>query len=90
MSDQLDRSNLDLLDIKDEVKFVISSRDDYDWAAELIRESKLDRLPVIHFSPVAGLINPAILTEWILADRLPVRLQLQLHKILWPDIDRGK
>jgi 7-carboxy-7-deazaguanine synthase len=44
----------------------------------------------IHFSPVPGRLEPAELAEWILADRLPVRLQLQLHKIIWPEITRGK
>ncbi len=90
MSEHLDPANLDLLESKDELKFVICSRTDYEWAVSLIREHALERLPVIHFSPVADMISPTSLAEWILEDKLPVRMQLQLHKILWPDISRGK
>ncbi|MBU0480261.1 MAG: radical SAM protein [Proteobacteria bacterium] len=90
MAEQLDLTNLALLDIKDEVKFVISSRTDYEWAIDLIRQHALDRLPIIHFSPAASRLSPATLADWILTDRPPVRMQLQLHKILWPTVNRGK
>lgn len=82
--------NFGLLGSGDELKFVLCSRADYDWAVELIKANKLNKALIIHFSPVAGKLEPAHLAEWILNDRLPVRLQLQLHKFLWPDIIRGK
>jgi 7-carboxy-7-deazaguanine synthase len=73
----------------DEVKFVLASRRDYLWAVEMTRKHRLaDRHPVL-FSPVHGLLDPAELARWILEDRPPVRLQLQLHKILWGADARG-
>jgi len=76
-------SNVQHLRARDQVKFVIGDRNDYDWSVERIREHELaDRCAVL-FSPVQGQLEPAVLAEWILADRLPVRFQLQLHKILW-------
>lgn len=76
-------SNVQHLQARDQVKFVIGDRNDYDWSVERIREHELaDRCAVL-FSPVQGQLEPAVLAEWILADRLPVRFQLQLHKILW-------
>jgi len=75
--------NLDLLAGRDELKFVLASREDYDWAVATCRERKLvERCPVL-FSPVQGRLDPAQLAQWILDDRLPVRFQLQLHKLLW-------
>lgn len=80
--------NLDYLQEHDELKFVLCSRQDYLWAASFIeRHHLLDRK--LLFSPVPGALSPTSLADWLLADRLPVRLQLQLHKILWPDISRG-
>jgi 7-carboxy-7-deazaguanine synthase len=81
--------NFNFLSPKDEIKFVISSRDDYDWAVRLAREYNLQLLATITFSPVAKELSPKILAEWILQDQLPVRLQLQLHTILWPEKTRG-
>lgn len=76
-------SNVQHLRARDQVKFVIGDRNDYDWSVERIREHELaDRCAVL-FSPVQGQLEPAVLAEWILVDRLPVRFQLQLHKILW-------
>ena len=73
----------------DEVKFVLAGRGDYEFARGKIREHHLpDRCEVL-LSPVTGELAPAALAEWILADALPVRLNLQLHKIVWPDEDRG-
>ncbi len=75
--------NLDLLTPGDELKFVLASREDYDWAVSACRQRRLfERCPVL-FSPVQGQLDPAQLAQWILDDRLPVRFQLQLHKLLW-------
>jgi 7-carboxy-7-deazaguanine synthase len=75
--------NLDLLRPTDELKLVIADEADYRWARDLILERQLHRRCPVHFSPVAGELDPATLAEWILRDRVPVRLQLQLHKQLW-------
>jgi 7-carboxy-7-deazaguanine synthase len=75
--------NIPLLASHDEVKFVLASRADYEWACGVMREHDLTaRCPVL-FSPVQGELDPQRLAEWVLADRLPVRVQVQLHKILW-------
>ena len=75
--------NLDLLTAHDELKFVLASREDYDWAVSACRQRRLfERCPVL-FSPVQGQLDPAQLAQWILDDRLPLRFQLQLHKVLW-------
>ena len=77
--------NINYLDAKDQIKFVIKDRTDYHWAQKIIkRYSLIDKCEVL-LSPVAGAINPADLAQWILDDKLLVRLQLQLHKILWDD-----
>lgn len=81
--------NIPMLNARDEVKFVLASRADYDWARVAVRQHELiGRCPVL-FSPVQGELDPQQLAEWILADRLPVRMQVQLHKILWGNA-RGK
>jgi len=78
--------NLDALTAHDQVKFVICSREDYEWAAGQIRTRGLDgRLDVL-VSPAWGQVDAAELAEWVLADRLNVRVQLQLHKLLWGDV----
>jgi 7-carboxy-7-deazaguanine synthase len=78
--------NLEHLTGRDEVKFVLADRADYEWARTTLRTHALEtRCPVL-FSPVAGELAPAQLAEWILADRLPVRMQVQLHKILWGNV----
>lgn len=78
-------SNLDQLTSHDQVKFVICSRDDYEWARHQLVERQLGSYCDVLFSPAWGLVEPKDLAEWILADRLPVRFQLQLHKLLWGD-----
>ncbi|MEX0616162.1 MAG: 7-carboxy-7-deazaguanine synthase QueE, partial [Methylophaga sp.] len=78
-------SNLDLLTAKDQLKFVICNRDDYDWSVAKLAEYKLDQRCDILFSPVHGDLNPTELAEWIIKDNLSVRLQIQLHKYLWHD-----
>ena len=75
--------NLGLLTPQDELKIVVASRTDYEWARELIRERRLDTLCPVLLSPAQGLVDPTALAEWILEDGLNVRFQLQLHKLLW-------
>jgi 7-carboxy-7-deazaguanine synthase len=75
--------NLGLLTPRDEIKIVVASRTDYEWARELIRERRLDTLCPVLLSPAQGLVDPTALAEWILEDGLNVRFQLQLHKLLW-------
>ncbi|WP_107694673.1 7-carboxy-7-deazaguanine synthase QueE [Nitrosospira sp. Nsp2] len=85
-SGELDKnrwSNLDHLTPHDEVKFVLCDESDYEWAVEVTSERRLDRICPILFSPVYGKLDPAMLAEWVLRDRLPVRVQVQLHKLLW-------
>ena len=77
--------NLKELSSHDQIKFVICSREDYEWAGAQIRERTLDKYCEILFSPSWGQVDPVDLAGWILEDRLPVRFQLQLHKILWGD-----
>jgi 7-carboxy-7-deazaguanine synthase len=76
-------SNLALLKASDEVKFVLCDRADYDWAKQQLTEHKLTQTCPVVFSPVFGQVNATDLAEWVLADKLPVRMQVQLHKILW-------
>jgi 7-carboxy-7-deazaguanine synthase len=87
---KIDWENIKRLDKKDEVKFVIAERSDYDWAKKIIDEKNLTYKAKILLSPVKEKLDPALLAEWILNDNLKVRFQLQLHKILWPDVERGK
>ena len=76
-------SNLALLKASDEVKFVLCDRSDYDWAKHQLAEHKLNETCPVIFSPVYSQVNPSDLAAWVLADKLPVRMQVQLHKILW-------
>ncbi len=78
-------ANFALLRAGDQLKFVICSRDDYEWSKNFLREHALAGRCQILFSPSYGELAPADLADWILADRLPVRFQLQLHKVLWGD-----
>lgn len=78
--------NLECLRARDQAKFVLADRRDYDWASAFVREHDLAARTEVLFSPVAGELPPPRLAEWILADRLPVRFQIQLHKALWGDI----
>lgn len=81
--------NLDLLAASDEVKFVLADRADYEWSRALVREKGLATKCVVLFSPVHGVLDPGALGRWILEDGLDVRLQVQLHKYLWPGVERG-
>ena len=76
-------SNIDHLLPHDQVKIVLAGRADYDWAVARLREHALERRCQVLFSPVHGALAPRDLAQWILDDRLPVRMQLQLHKLLW-------
>jgi 7-carboxy-7-deazaguanine synthase len=88
--DKNDWSNLALLTRRDEVKFVIGDRVDYEFAREVVtREQLAERCGAVLFSPVHGELAPRQLAEWVLADRLPVRVQLQLHKYIWDAQTRG-
>ncbi len=85
-----DWENLDRLDANDEVKFVIKDRADYDYACDVLRRHALqDKVAAVLFSPVHGVLDPKTLSEWVLADRLPVRVQLQVHKYIWSPETRG-
>lgn len=85
-----DWANMDRLRRHDEVKFVVRDRADYDYARDVIaRHDLARRVAAIHLSPVHGDLHPRQLSEWVLADRLPVRVQLQLHKIIWDPQTRG-
>ena len=81
--------NLAHLKRSDEIKFVIRDRLDYEWARRAVRERALEQTAELLYSPVFGELPPRELAEWILADRLPGRLQLQLHKMIWPPGMRG-
>lgn len=78
-------ANLDHLLPHDQVKIVIASRADYEWACGVVAAHGIERRCMVLFSPVHGAVQPRDLAEWIIADRLPVRFQLQLHKLLWND-----
>ncbi|WP_295004507.1 7-carboxy-7-deazaguanine synthase QueE [uncultured Dechloromonas sp.] len=82
-------SNLDCLNGRDEIKMVIASREDYEWARDVIRQRHLDGLCPVLLSPAQGLLEAQSLADWILADGLNVRFQLQLHKLLWGNM-QGK
>jgi 7-carboxy-7-deazaguanine synthase len=75
--------NLPLLNKHDEIKFVLCDEGDYQWARQVMQQYRLAEKCMVLFSPVHGEMDSTQLAEWILRDRLPVRLQLQLHKILW-------
>ena len=85
-----DWSNLDRIRPHDEVKFVVKDQLDYEYARDVItRHDLARRANAIHVSPVHGVVNPRTLSEWVLQDNLPVRVQLQLHKYIWDPATRG-
>lgn len=81
-------ANIERLKARDQVKFVICDRADYEWSRARLAEYRLTERCEVLFSPVWGQVEPRQLAEWILADRLPVRMQVQLHKFLWGE-ERG-
>lgn len=85
-----DWTNMQRLTARDEVKFVISDRCDYEFARDVVATHRLiGRTAAVHFSPVHGVLEAKQLAEWILGDRLEVRLQLQMHKFIWDPQTRG-
>ncbi len=89
MHERMHWANIDTLKSDDEVKFVIASRSDYDWAKSIIDEYQLVRKVSLLFSPAFGLLKPEDLVNWILEDGLDCRLNMQLHKIIWSPRKRG-
>lgn len=88
--DRNDYKNFESMDARDEVKFVIGSRADYQWSVQLMQEHRFAARPFgVLFSTVFGKLEPRQLAEWIIDDRLPVRFQLQQHKYLWEPNARG-
>jgi 7-carboxy-7-deazaguanine synthase len=81
--------NLTHLTPHDEIKLVLASERDYAWAREILRDRRLDAICPVLLSPVAGKLEAKQLAEWVLRDRLPVRVQLQLHKLIW-GTERGR
>lgn len=91
-SEANDYENIHRLESHDELKFVLSNREDYEFAGEILRKVRgtlVGRGIIVHFSPVFGLLAPKNLVKWILQDGLNVRLNLQLHKIIWGPEERG-
>jgi 7-carboxy-7-deazaguanine synthase len=89
-SEKNDWTNLERLQPHDEVKFVIKDRTDYEYAREIVaRHDLARRAAAVHFSPVHAVMDARTLSEWVLADSLPVRVQLQLHKYIWDPTTRG-
>jgi 7-carboxy-7-deazaguanine synthase len=87
---RMDWGNLERLSTGDEVKFVIKDRTDYEYARDVLARHALEhRVAAVLFSPVHGVLDPRAISEWVLADRLPVRVQLQLHKYIWSPDTRG-
>lgn len=89
MFDKMDLINLKYLKHTDEVKFVISDSEDYKWVKDFINAYSLTEKCLVLLSPSYGVINPAELVKWIIGDRLPVRLNMQLHKYIFPENTRG-
>jgi len=89
MTNRMHWPNLSQLAAKDEAKFVLADRADYDWAREILVRYDIANRCTVHFSPVFGSLDVRELAEWILADKLPVRFQLQMHKYIWAPDMRG-
>jgi len=81
--------NLTHLTTHDEIKLVLASERDYEWARKVIAEYQLDLICPILLSPVQNVLTPSLLAEWVLRDRLPVRMQVQMHKVIW-GAERGR
>lgn len=87
---KMDWANLERLRSHDEVKFVVKDRADYDYARDVITRFDLaSRAAALHLSPVHGVLHPRTLSEWVLADGVPARVQMQLHKLIWSPETRG-
>ena len=81
--------NVDYLTVRDEIKFVISDRKDFEWALEILNQHEMQGRAHVLFSPVSDRLHPQELAEWILQEKLNVRLQLQIHRYIWPDRRRS-
>jgi 7-carboxy-7-deazaguanine synthase len=81
--------NVDYLTVRDEIKFVISDRKDFEWVLEILNQHEMQGRAHVLFSPVSDRLHPQELAEWILQEKLNVRLQLQIHRYIWPDTLRG-
>ena len=88
-SQRMSWESLDQLRGADEVKFVIAGRTDYEWSRDVVLGRRLAERHTVLFSPVHGVLDPGTLGRWILDEGLAVRLQVQLHKYLWPGVTRG-
>ncbi|UCE06509.1 MAG: radical SAM protein [bacterium] len=88
-SNRMDWNNIDRLRANDNVKFVISHREDFDWAVNTVERFNLLKSAIVLFSPAFGLMKSEILAEWMLKLSLPIRLNLQLHKYIWDPKRRG-
>jgi 7-carboxy-7-deazaguanine synthase len=88
-TERMDWRNLELLQASDEAKFVIKDRADYEWSRALVEQRRLFERCTVLFSPVHGVLEPGRLARWVLDDGLRVRVQVQLHKYLWPGVARG-
>jgi 7-carboxy-7-deazaguanine synthase len=89
MSERMLWDNVALLRPRDEIKFVLTDRADYEWALGIVRSRRLDEKHVVHLAPAFGILEPGSLAAWMLEDKVNVRLQLQLHKYIWPHVQRG-
>ena len=89
MSEKMMWKNIGLLRPHDEIKFVLTGRNDYRWAIEIIEKYRLQEKRTVHMSPAFGVLEPHRLASWILEDGVNVRLHLQLHKYVWPAVKRG-
>ena len=89
MDKYMNLQNVDYLTVRDEIKFVISDRKDFEWALEILSQHEMQGRAHVLFSPVSGRLHPHELAEWILQEKLNVRLQLQIHRYIWPDRRRG-
>ena len=89
MTERMHWPNVERLRRQDEVKFVVQDRPDYEWAKDVVSRYQLMECCPVLFSPVFGSLDPRLLAEWVLADRLPIRVQLQMHKFIWAPDMRG-
>ena len=89
MDKYMNLQNYDYLTVRDEIKFVISDRKDFEWASEILKQHEMQGRAHVLFSPVSDRLHPQELAEWILQEKLNVRLQLQIHRYIWPDTLRG-
>lgn len=89
MSHKMYWKNMDILKPTDEIKFVVKNRSDYVWSRMVINKYKLKDKVKINLSPVHDVMDAAKLAEWMLEDKLPARLQIQMHKYIWPGREEG-